>query len=345
MDIIDLRSDTVSHPTPEMRTAMANAIVGDDVYGEDPTVNDLEKTAAEMLGFEAGLFVTSGTQGNLISLMVHCERGTEAIIGDSSHIFKYEAGGIASIAGVMPHTIKVQADGTLDLDDIKHAIRGDNVHFPRTRLVCVENTQNSAGGVALSPAYMHSVAHLAKEHGMKMHVDGARIFNAATAHNVSIDKMVRGADSVTFCLSKALCAPAGSILVGSKAFLDEARRKRKLLGGGMRQAGILAAAGKIALCEMSQRLHVDHQNASYLAESLSEVPHIRVLQQATNFVFFWLDESAPIQPDEFVAKMREHKVYLGGYPGDVRRYRAVVHYWINRESVETIAHAMKAVLA
>jgi threonine aldolase len=344
MNIIDLRSDTVTHPTPAMREAMANAVVGDDVYGEDPTVNDLEQTAAEMLGFEAGLFVATGTQGNLVSVMSHCERGGEAILGDSCHIFRYEAGGIAALGGIMPHAVKVQEDGTLDLDDIKHAIRIDNVHFPRTRLICLENTQNSAGGVALSPEYMHSVANFAKEHGLKLHIDGARIFNACAAYDVSVAEMVKGADSVTFCLSKGLCAPVGSIVVGSKAFINEARRKRKLLGGGMRQAGMLAAAGKIALCEMSLRLHEDQENAAYLAESLSDVPYITVLKQATNFVFFYLNEDAPLQPEAFVAKMRDHNVYLGGYPGDLRRYRAVIHYWINRERVDEITQAMKTVL-
>lgn len=345
MQTIDLRSDTVSHPTPAMREAMAHAVVGDDVYGEDPTVNQLEHAAAAMFGFEAGLFVATGTQGNLVSVMAHCERGGEAIIGDSCHIFKYEGGGIAALAGIMPHTIKVQADGTLDLDDIAHAIRSDNVHFPRTRLITVENTQNSAGGVALSPDYMHSVADLAHAHGLKFHVDGARIFNAATAHQVSVAEMVKGADSVTFCLSKALCAPAGSLVVGSRAFIDEARRKRKMLGGGMRQAGILAAAGSIALHEMSQRLDIDHANARYLAESLSEVPHIRVLSNNTNFVFFYLEDSAPLQPAVFEQTLRQQGIYISGYPGEVRKYRAVTHYWITREAVETVTYAMTQALA
>lgn len=344
MNIIDLRSDTVSHPTPAMRQAMANAVVGDDVYGEDPTANQLEQDAADMLGFEAGLLAPSGTAGNLISLLTHCERGTEAIIGDSCHIFRYEAGGIAAVAGVMPHTVRVQADGTLDLDDIRRAVRGSNDHFPRTRLICVENTQNSAGGVALSPQYMQSVAALAKEYGLRYHIDGARIFNAAAAYRVHVSELVKGADSVTFCLSKGLCAPAGSIIVGSRAFIDEARRKRKMLGGGMRQVGVLAAAGSIALHEMSQRLHEDHANAALLAEGISDVPHLRVLSQNTNFVFFYLDEAAPLQPQAFEAALRERGIYISGYPGDVRRYRLVTHYWITRDRVDTVVQAMKELL-
>jgi threonine aldolase len=327
-----------------MRDAMAHAVVGDDVYGEDPLTNQLEAEAAAMLGFEAGLFVVTGTQGNLVSILTHCDRGAEAIIGDSSHIFRYEAGGIASLGGIMPHTVKVQADGRLDLDDIRHAIRGDNYHFPRTRMIAVENTQNSAGGVALSPSYMHSVAVLAKEHGLKFHVDGARIFNAAAAYNVPVSELVRGADSVTFCLSKGLCAPVGSVVVGSKAFIAEARRKRKVLGGGMRQTGIVAAAGLLAIHEMSKRLHEDHANAAYLAESLSSVPHVRVLSQNTNFVFFYLNEDAPLQPSEFEAQLKAHGIYISGYPGDVRRYRLVTHYWIQRETVNTVTQVIHELL-
>lgn len=343
MNAIDLRSDTVSHPTPAMREAMAQAEVGDDVYGDDPTVNQLEQDAADMFGFEAGLFVASGTQGNLVSLLTHCERGTEAIIGDKCHIFRYEAGGIAAVGGIMPHTVPVQSDGTLRLQDIRAAIRGDNQHFPRTRLVSIENTQNAAGGVALPPQYVHSVAALAKEHGLKFHIDGARIFNAAAAYNVPVAEMVRGADSVTFCLSKALCAPVGSVVVGSRAFIAEARRKRKMLGGGMRQAGVLAAAGLIALHEMSKRLHEDHANAAYLADSLSTVPHLRVVSQHTNFVFVELTPSAPFGADELARRLKPQGILINGYPNEPL-IRFVTHYWITRETINTLTAVLKETL-
>lgn len=345
MEWIDLRSDTVSHPTPAMREAMAKAVVGDDVYGEDPTVIQLERDAAALFGYEAGLFVSSGTQGNLIALMTHCPRGSEVICGDKAHIFVYEAGGMSALGGIMPHTVKVQDDGTLALDDILHAIRGDNYHFPRTRLVSIENTQNSAGGVALSPAYTQQVAELAKRHGLKFHIDGARIFNAAVAYNAALPELAAGADSLTFCLSKGLCAPVGSVLLGSATFISEARRVRKMLGGGMRQAGVLAAAGLIALHEMRHRLHEDHANAALLAEGLSDIPHLRVLSQATNFVFFWLEESAPLTPAEFEKRLQAAGVLLRPYPGYARKYRCVLHYWVDRSRVERVIEAVRGALA
>ena len=344
MDFIDLRSDTVTHPTPEMRTAMAAAVVGDDVYGEDPTVNRLETVAAEMFGMEAGLFVTSGTQGNLIALLTHAPRGSEIIVGDKAHIVLYEQAGMAALGGIMPRTLTVQEDGTLLLEDIEQAIRGDNEHFPRTRVVCIENTQGTVGSIPLSPEYTRQVAELAHQHQLKFHIDGARIFNAATAYNVSPAEIVAGADSITFCLSKGLCAPVGSILLGSKEFIKEAHRVRKVLGGGMRQAGILAAAGLIAVEEMSQRLAEDHSNAAYLSEQLKDVPGVRVMSQNTNFVFFWLEEDAKLSPAEFIEKMAERNVILSPYPGYERKFRAVLHYWITRERVDKTVAAMKSVL-
>lgn len=346
MEWIDLRSDTVSHPTPAMREAMANAVVGDDVFGDDPTVNKLEADAAAMFGKEAGLFVSSGTQGNLLALMSHCPgRGEEAIIGDKSHIFVYEQGAIAQIAGVMPHALPVQADGTLNLDAVKAAIRGNNIHFPRTRLIAIENTQNSVGGIPLSPEYTHQIVELAHQHNLKLHIDGARIFNAIAACSTSPAEMVGEADSITFCLSKGLSAPVGSVLVGDKAFISEARRLRKALGGGMRQAGVLAAAGLIALHEMSKRLHEDHENAALLAEGLSEVGGLRVISQNTNFVFFELTEDSKLDSEAFVAAMRERKILITGYPNPRGKFRLVTHYWINRERVQQVIDTMKSVLA
>lgn len=345
MEMIDLRSDTVSHPTLEMREAMANAVVGDDVYGEDPTVIQLENEAAEMFGQDAGLFVTSGTQGNLISMMTHCPRGSEIICGDESHVFLFEQGGMSALGGIMPHTIPVHDDGTLALDDIEGAIRGDNYHFPRTRLVTIENTQNTKGGMPLSPEYTQQVADLAHQHDLKLHIDGARIFNAATAYNVSPQEIMGDADSMYFCLSKGLGAPVGSVIVGKQDFIDEARRMRKVLGGGMRQAGVLAAPGLIALHEMSQRLQEDHDNAAYLAEGLSDIPGITVMAQNTNFVFVWLEEEAKLDPDAFATALKEHNILISPYPGYKRKFRAVMHYWITRERVDMVIDAIKTVLS
>lgn len=345
MDFIDLRSDTVSHPTPDMRRAMAEAIVGDDVYGEDPTVIQLEADAASMFGYEAGLLVTSGTQGNLIALLTHCERGCEVIVGDKAHTFVYEAGGMSALGGIMPHIVPVHEDGHLDLDDIRKAIRGDNYHFPRTRLISIENTQGTVGGQPLSPDYTRSVVELAHQHALKVHIDGARIFNASTAFNVPVSEMVQGADSLTFCLSKGLCAPVGSLLLGNKDFIAEARRIRKVLGGGMRQAGIIAAAGLIALHTMSQRLHEDHANAAYLAEQLSKINDIRVMSCATNFVFFWLEEDARRTPTELIHYLREKQIMLNPYPGFDRKFRCVLHYWINRDRINTFVQTLREALA
>ena len=261
MHIIDLRSDTLTQPTPAMRQAMANAEVGDDVFGEDPTIGRLEEKAAGRLGKEAGLLVSSGTQGNLVSLLTHCGRGDEAIMGDQSHTFRYEQGGCAALGGIMPHLVRNQLDGTMSLGEIRAAIRGADIHAPRTRLICIENTHNRCGGVPLTVEYTQQVADLAHEHGLCLHIDGARLFNAAVALGVDACHLVRGADSVTICLSKGLGAPVGSVVCGSREFIHEARRARKVLGGGMRQAGIIAAAGIIALEQMVDRLADDHLHA------------------------------------------------------------------------------------
>lgn len=261
MDMIDLRSDTVTKPTLEMREAMAKAEVGDDVYGEDPTINRLQEAAAEKMGKEAGLFVPSGTMGNLIAVLVHCQRGEEAIMGDQGHTFVYEAGGISALGGVFPHTLPNQLDGTLRIDEIRSAIRPDDIHQPPTKLIILENTQNRCGGVVLSEEYISRVGVLAHEKGLKLHIDGARIFNASVAMKMDAKDMVQAADSITFCLSKGLCAPVGSVLCGSDEFIARAKRLRKMLGGGMRQAGILAAAGLVALDSMVDRLEEDHRRA------------------------------------------------------------------------------------
>ena len=287
MDSIDLRSDTVTQPTPAMREAMATAQVGDDVFGDDPTINRLQELAASRMGKEAGLFVPSGTMGNLASILAHCTRGDEAILGDKAHTVLYEAGGISALGGVHSRQVANQPDGTLRLEDIEAAIRSDDPHHPISRLVALENTHNRCGGVALTPAYTQAVGELAHQHGLVLHLDGARIFNAAVVQGVTARELAEPADSVTFCLSKGLSAPVGSVICGSREFIYRAHRMRKMLGGGMRQAGILAAAGIVALETMVERLADDHRRARMLAEGLKEIPGIALDPGTpyTNMVF------------------------------------------------------------
>ncbi len=343
MRYIDLRSDTVTHPTPAMREAMYRAEVGDDVFGEDPTVRRLEEMAAERLGKEAALFVASGTMGNLVALLTHCGRGDEVILGDRSHTFIYEQGGMAALGGITPRPIPNQPDGTLRLEDIRAAIRSENVHFPRTRLVCLENTHNLCDGAPLTAEYTAAVAGLARQHGLRVHLDGARVFNAAAALGCDVRDLVREVDSVMFCLSKGLCAPVGSVLCGSADFIYEARRARKVVGGGMRQAGILAAAGIVALEQMTGRLAEDHARARRLAEGLAQIPGVRVGPVYTNIFYFWLDEGVSLAPQEFLYRLREQGVLVLGREDG--RFRAVTHYWITDEDIETTLRAVKAALS
>jgi threonine aldolase len=340
---IDLRSDTVTRPTPAMLEAMAKAPVGDDVYGEDPTVNRLEGLAAEMLGKEAAVFVPSGTMGNLISVLAHCGRGDEVILGDLAHIFLYEQGGSAALGGVHPRSVPTQPDGTLHLDDIENAIRGDNEHFPISRLLAVENTHNRCGGRALPVEYMDAAGQLAHRHGLKFHVDGARLWNAAVALNVSIDRLARGADSVSLCLSKGLAAPVGSVVVGDKEFIRKARRMRKAVGGGMRQAGVIAAAGIVAMTEMVERLADDHANAHRLAEGLNRLDGISIDPQTvqTDIVIFDLDRE-DITPANLSAGLRGHGVLLNPIGG--KRLRAVTNYHISEADIGRTLEAFAAVL-
>ncbi len=343
MKIVDLRSDTVTRPTDAMRKAMAEAEVGDDVYGEDPTVNRLEAMAAERLGKEAGLFVASGTMGNLVSLLAQCGRGDEIILGDRQHTFMYEQGGMAALGGIVPRLIPNQDDGTLRLDDIAAAIRGDNIHYPRSRLVCLENTHNLCYGSPLSAEYTAQVAALAHEHGLRLHVDGARIFNAAIALGVPAAELVRDVDSVTFCLSKGLSAPVGAIICGDKDFIAEARRARKVVGGGMRQAGIIAAAGIVALEQMVDRLAEDHARAKRLAEGLAAIPGISMAPVHTNLVYFSLRDEVPMTAPEVSAKLKALGVLI--LPRGARSFRAVTHVWIDDAGIEQAITAMEKVLA
>ena len=342
MQWIDLRSDTVTHPTPEMRSAMASAEVGDDVYGEDPTVNQLEERAAEILGKEAAIFVPSGTMANLIAVLVHCDRGSEVILGDQSHIYLDEAGGMSACGGIHPRPLPNQPDGTLELESIEAAIRPDDEHYPITQLICLESPHNACGGVPLTLDYLQAVRDLAQEHHLKLHLDGARIFNAAAYFDVDPRQIAQNADSVMFCFSKGLCAPVGSALCGDRAFIQKARRARKLLGGGMRQAGILAAAGLVALETILPRLAEDHQRTRRLADALVEMPGIELdtYPPQTNMIYFQLKPDSGITPEQLAQSLEERGILI--FPE--ARIRLVLHYWIDDDAVESIIAAFREVL-
>jgi threonine aldolase len=308
-DVVDLRSDTLTLPTPEMREAMARAEVGDDVWEEDPTVRRLEALAAERLGKEAGLFVTSGTQGNLVSVLTQTRPGQEVVLDAHAHVFNSEVAGAATLGGVQMRPIET-ARGFLTPDQVRDALRPENIHLPPTGLVCIENTHNRHGGTCCTPEDMAAVAAVAHGAGVPVHLDGARIFNAAVALGRPARDFVRAVDSVTFCISKGLGAPVGSLICGSAAFIARARRVRKMLGGGMRQAGIIAAAGIVALERMVDRLAEDHVNARVLAEGLAALPgiHIDLASVQTNIVILRVDR--PGGAAELVAGCAARKVKL-----------------------------------
>ena len=345
MKIIDLRSDTVTQPTPEMREAMAKAEVGDDVYGEDATVNRLQEMAADILGKEAGLFVPSGTMGNLIAVLSHCGRGDEIILGNKAHIFLYEAGGISALGSVHSQQLPNLDDGSIALEDIESGIRGSDSHDPITRLIALENTHNRCGGSVLPLAYTNQVGELAKKHGLSYHLDGARVFNAAAALSVSAKEIATPFDSVTFCLSKGLSAPVGSVLCGSKEFIVKAHRMRKQLGGGMRQAGILAAAGIVALESMIERLGEDHARARRLAEGLAGVSGLTLDKGSphTNMIFMNLADHVEHSTSEVADHLHKRYGIRIGVTGK-RRYRLVVHYWIDDDAVEKTVAGLKEYL-
>ncbi|WP_448536157.1 low-specificity L-threonine aldolase [Pseudothermotoga sp.] len=305
--MIDLRSDTVTKPTAEMRKAMVEAEVGDDVYGEDPTVNRLEELAAEMFGKEAALFVASGTMGNQVSIMAHTQRGDEVILEADSHIFWYEAGAMSVLSGVMPHPIKGK-NGAMDPDEVRRAIKPKDIHFPRTSLISVENTHNRSGGRVVPLENFKAIYEITKQFDINVHVDGARIFNAAIASNISVKEYAKYADSLMFCLSKGLCAPVGSIVVGSRGFIERARKARKILGGGMRQAGVLAAAGIVALTKMVDRLREDHENAKFLALKLREIGYmVNPEEVETNMVILRTD-NLKVDAHQLLKAMKERGV-------------------------------------
>lgn len=344
MHIVDLRSDTVTRPTPGMRRAMAEAEVGDDVFREDPTINRLQETAAERMGKEAALFVPSGTMSNLVSALTHCGRGDEAIVGDQAHMFQFEAGGMAALGGIQPRTVPNRPDGTLDIADIEAAIRPDDVHHPRTRLITLENTHNRCNGSPLTPAYMHRVRQLADRYGLAIHVDGARIFNAAVSQGLNVRDLTVDADTVSFCLSKGLAAPVGSLLCGPRAFIEQARRIRKQVGGGMRQAGIIAAAGVVALDEMVDRLAEDHANARKLGEGLSGIPGLAVHPELikTNILYIELQRE-DMTPGQLSQKMASLGVRIN--PAGPRRLRAVTHYQVSPEDIDRTLGAFRRAMS
>jgi len=345
MDRVDFRSDTVTWPTEAMRQAMASARVGDDVYGEDPTVNALEERAAAILGMEAGLYVPSGTMGNLAAILAHAGRGDEAIVGQGSHSISGEAGGMAALGGVVPRVLPTDEIGRMALDALESAVNEDDPHLATTRLVLLENTVGARNGYPLPPSYFAGVATIARKNGLRVHVDGARFFNATVALGVDPAAITQHVDSVTFCLSKGLCAPVGSVLCGSHRFIVRARRARKVLGGGMRQAGILAAAGLVALDEMIERLDDDHAHARRLAEGLRHIPGIAVdgPEVKTNIVFFKLDKSAPVAKEEVIRYLRdEGNIWIDAYGAG--EFRAVTHYWIGPREVDLFLDLLRAIL-
>ncbi len=335
MKTIDLRSDTVTRPSVAMRRAMAEAAVGDDVYGEDPTVRRLEETAAEMTGHEAGLFVTSGTQGNLVCLLCHCRGGEAAILGNQSHIFNYEGGGMAALGGILPLPVE-DAGGLPETGAVLRWVRPANVHFAPARLLCLENTHNREGGNAAAPMAFRKLVSTAKDHGLSVHLDGARIFNAAVAWDVDVKIYTGLVDSVQFCLSKGLGAPVGSVVCGRKDFIEKARHWRKVVGGGMRQAGVLAAAGLVALRDNLARLAEDHENAAVLAERLEEGDHLSVepCPRRTNMVYFGIRKEG-LTAEELALRCRLKGVLFN--PVGPKRVRLVTHLDVSRSDVREAA--------
>jgi len=348
--MIDLRSDTVTHPTPEMREAMYHAEVGDDVYGEDPTINRLQELAAERTGKEAALFVPSGSMGNEVAILTHAGRGQAVIAGNHTHIYLYEGGGASVLGGSPVYAVNNNPDGTLDQDQLLATIADESdEHVAATALICIENTHNWCGGKALNSEQVQAVANIAHERGLAVHMDGARIFNAAIALGQQVSTLASQVDSLMFCLSKGLSAPVGSMLVGSQEFIRRARRNRKLLGGGMRQAGILAAAGIVALEKMVERLAEDHAHCKRLAQGLADYPQVEVdpEQVMTNILIFRLRsaEQTPLTEEEvqpFLHKAREQGVLLGTMGGG--RIRAVTHYGIEEQDIETALAGIRRAL-
>lgn len=342
MRLIDLRSDTLTRPTEAMREAMARAEVGDDVFDEDPTIHQLQELAAETLGKPAALFFPSGTMGNLVSVLTHCGRGDEILLGDRSHIFLNEGGGISAFGGVHPRTLPNNPDGTIDPERLKKAIRPPDLHYPPTRLICLENTHNYCGGTVLTPDYMETVGRLVLEYGLKVHLDGARLMNAATALGVPTASLTTHVDSVMLSLSKGLSAPVGSLIAGEKDFIRNARKLRKIAGGGMRQAGHLAAAGILALKEQAPRLKQDHDNIRVLAEGIDRIDGLKVdlARVQTNILFFEMDHPR-LQPAEILESLQKEGILM--LEIEPRVFRAVAHREVSREDIGVVLECMERI--
>jgi len=340
-EVIDLRSDTVTLPTEEMLEAIRHAKLGDDVFGEDPTVNRFEEMAAEKMGKEAALLVTSGTQANLVSLMSNTRRGELVILEAEAHMYWYEVGGISAIAGLLPWPLKSPL-GALDPKDVEAAIRPKNIHFPEPALICVENTHNRHGGTVITPDQIRAISDVAKAHGLRLYMDGARIFNAAVALKVDVKEFTRHVDNLMFCLSKGLSCPVGSVVVGTQEFIDKARKIRKVLGGGMRQAGIIAAPGIIALEKMIDRLEEDHRNAKRLAEGLAKIEGISVNLDMvqTNMVLFDVS-GLGVADEQFLSKLKENGVLA--LTNAKNKVRLVTHRGIEKEHIEKALTAIENV--
>jgi threonine aldolase len=340
MKYIDLRSDTVTEPTEEMRKAMANAVVGDDVYEDDPTMKKLEELAASTLGKDDALFVPSGTFGNQLSLLTHTSRGNEVLIPADNHIVMHEVGASAVIAGVQLRFVN-SSNGSIDTKSLESLIREDDIHYPETGLICMENAHSS--GAVVSLENMKEVYEIAKKHGIPVHLDGARIFNAAVSLGVEAKEIAKYTDSVMFCLSKGLCSPIGSMLVGSKEFIKKAKKNRKLMGGGLRQAGILAAAGIISIEKMTKRLHEDHENASYLEKRLEEIKDIKIFKDRRdiNMVFFKIDRKN-LNEEKFINYLYKNKIKVN--PTENGEWRFVTHYWIKKEDIDYTVERIKEFL-
>lgn len=340
MTLIDLRSDTVTHPTPAMREAMANAPVGDDVYGDDPTVLQLELLAASMLGKEAALFVPSGNFGNQLALLTHCQRGDEVILGDDCHIVWHETGGAAVIAGVQLRTI-ASNDGTLDAEEVRKRIRdGEDIHWPRTGLICLENAHSNGKVIPLQN--MAAVWEVAQQYQVPVHLDGARVFNAATHLGCDVRDITRYCDTVMCCLSKGLAAPVGSILAGSESFIRKARKNRKMMGGGMRQLGVLAAPGILALKEMSTRLHEDHDNACFLANALQALPGIKVDLDSVHINMVWFELPASLDTERLMSALSANGIKVN--PPENKLMRLVTHWQVGRKELEKVIDTFRQVL-
>jgi len=337
---IDLRSDTVTLPSQEMLDAISKTELGDDVFSEDPTVNALEKKASMIAGKEAALIVPSGTMGNLVSILVHCSRGDEVIVGDQAHTFLYEAGGISAFGGIHSRQLKNKDDGTIDIDEIANSIREENVHFPPTTLICLENTHNRCFGAAIKPNYVSKVAEIARKNNCKIHLDGARLFNAAVSLNLNIKELTKDVDSLTFCLSKGLSAPIGSIICGDANFIYKARYVRKALGGGMRQAGIIAKFGELALDSMIDQIKIDHQNAKLLAQGLSNLDSVNIdLDKIhSNIVYFRLHKA----DKDLLCNMKDKGILF--FEVSPNRYRLVTHYGISVDDIQQVLDTFKFLL-